>query len=349
MLLKSAGIVGTGLYVPKEIRTNAWFMDDKRLSLRKDDDVQSLQKFLDDVGLKERRICAKNEKITDMEANALLSAVDNAGISIRDIDMILDGPGLHEQPQPGNASLLQHKAGAVNAAAMNLELSCASMISQIIVANAMITSGLYNTVACVVSTNWSKIGDYTTRSPMFLGDGAAAIIMQPVSERKGVLGVHVETKGQYHFGLGINSRLPRALIRDYHSADYSNPPRERLFLYMNEEHPGFKEAGSNSAVHVARSARLALNKANLSVEDVDWFLPTQPSKSLADSWREELGIPLEKMHITFEKYANMSSAAMGANLHEALVEKKIKDGDVVLMAAVGAGTHYAAVVLHWGK
>lgn len=111
MAMKSAGIVGTGLYLPEEIRTNEWFNDFNLLSVGD---------IFDSAGVQERRICAKGQSATDMEVQALWSAVENAGISIDDIEMILDGPSLHDQLMPGNAAALQYKSGAKNAVAMNV-------------------------------------------------------------------------------------------------------------------------------------------------------------------------------------------------------------------------------------
>jgi len=95
--MRSAGIVGTGLYVPEEVRTNDWF---KKLDMLPTDDI------FDKSGVKERRICAKGEKSSDMEVKALLAAVENAGIKIEDVELILDGPIHRDQPAPGNAAFL---------------------------------------------------------------------------------------------------------------------------------------------------------------------------------------------------------------------------------------------------
>jgi len=176
--MKSAGIVGTGLYLPEEIRTNEWF---ERFNLL------SLNKIFDHAGVMERRISADGEMGSDMEAKALLAAVENAGINIKDVDVILDGPNLHDQAEPGNAALLQYKSGATNAVALNVGAACVSLIAQLDIAWALIATGRYHTIACVVATMQTKTADYTDKSCMLLGDGAAAVIVQPVSAGKGIL------------------------------------------------------------------------------------------------------------------------------------------------------------------
>ena len=149
--MRSVGIVGTGSYLPEEIRTNEWF---------KQFDLASSLDLFNDSGILERRIHAKGERSSDMEVKALLAAVENAGISVDDIEMILDGATLQDQPMPANAAALQYKSGAKNAAAINVETACTSLISQIGVAWGMIASGIYDTIACVVSTSWTKVADY---------------------------------------------------------------------------------------------------------------------------------------------------------------------------------------------
>ncbi len=341
MSQKSVGIIGTGLYVPDEIRTNDWF---NKLSPR------SLDRIFDQAGVKERRVCAQNELASDMEAKALLAAVENAGISIGDVEMMFAGSTLNDQPQPGNASALHHKVGAnKNTGSMNVETACASLLSQITVAYSMIAAGLYKTVACVVSVNWTKTADLTDRSCMFMGDGAAAVIMQPVSAGKGILGIHLETHGQHHLGVGINFRLPRAYIEEYQAADYLHGGREQMYFYMDKNHEGFREIGAAGPTIMPEISKKALAKAGYTTADIDFFIPHNPSKILTNAWREGLGVAPEKMHTTIEKYGNMSAASIGANLHECNIYNKLKDGDLVVMCAPGAGYQYAAVVLRWGK
>ncbi|MFK5892291.1 MAG: ketoacyl-ACP synthase III [Pseudomonadota bacterium] len=340
MTIKSAGIVGTGLYVPKKVITNDWFDESMLLSI---------DNIFDEAGVKERRFCAENEKASDMEVKALLSAVKNAKISIDDIELILDGPSLHDQLMPGNAATLQHKSGAKNAASMNVETACTSLISQIVIASNLIATGAYKTIACVVSANWSRVADYTEKSCMFIGDGASAVIMQAVSEGKGVLAHHLETDGETCDGLGINMRLPRAYIQDYQATDYLKSPKERLYFYIDRKHAGFKEIKNSGPTKTPDVAKKALAKAGYTQSDIDFLISHNPSNILTKLWREALDVPIEKTYTSIEKYGNMSAASIGANLHEASVKGKLKDGDIVVMCAPGAGYHYASVVLKWGK
>jgi len=190
----SAGIVGTGLYVPEEVRTNDWF---KKLNMLPTDDI------FDKSGVKERRICAKGEMSSDMEAKALLSAVENAGIDIEDIDFIFNGPVINEAIAPGHGPAVKHKAGAKNAATFTVEGTCSSLISQIATAWGMISTGTYKTIACVVGCNWTLAADYTEKTCMIMGDGAAAVIMQPVSPGKGFLAIEGAHKLQIEYNISM--------------------------------------------------------------------------------------------------------------------------------------------------
>ncbi|QTA87193.1 3-oxoacyl-ACP synthase III family protein [Desulfonema magnum] len=337
--MRSAGIVGTGLYVPEEIRSNEWF---------KQFNLLSLNKIFDEAGVMERRICAKGEKSSDMEAKALLAAVENAGIGVKDIDLILDGPNIHDQASPGNAALLQYKSGASNAVAINVDTACISLISQLEIAWSLIAMGRYDTVACVVATMQTKTADYTDKSCMLLGDGAVAVIVQPVSEGKGILSVHLETEGRYFGGVGIDLRLPRSLMRNYR-ASYLESSNEKLYYFFDHGEQGLKEITKSGPVRPPEAAKKALAKAGYTEKDIDFLITHQPSKILTEAWHKSLRIPVEKTHDTIEKYGNMGPASMGSCLHEAVVSGKIKEGDLVVMFGPGAGFHYGGAVLRWGK
>lgn len=340
MEIRSVGIVGTGLYVPEEVRTNEWFEQFNLLSLNK---------IFDHAGVMERRICAKGEMSSDMETKALLSAVNNAGIDIKDIDLILDGPNIHDQASPGNAALLQYKSGATNAIAINVDAACVSLISQLDIAWALIATGRYNTVACVVATMQTKTADYTDKSCMLLGDGAAAVIVQAVTQGKGILSTHLETDGRYFKAVGIDLRLPRALMRKYEGSSYLETPSERLYYFFDHGELGLKEITRSGPIRTPEVALKALAKVGYTEKDIDFLITHQPSKILTEAWRETLGVPVEKTYDTIEKYGNMGPASIGSCLHEAVVSGKIKDGDLVLLAGPGAGFHFNAAVIRWGK
>lgn len=336
----AAGIVGTGLYVPQEKRTNEWF---NKFDLLPVDDV------LDDAGVVTRRICAESERASDMEVEALLAAVKNAEISINDIDLILDGPTLHDQSMPGNAARVQYKSGAKNAAAINVESACTSLISQIVIAQGLILSGAYKTIACVTSTDWTKAADYTEKNCMLLGDGAAALIMQPVSEGKGILGAHLETDGSCWGAIGCNVRPQRGNIDRDVSDDSPEETQEKVYFYVDRGDAGIGEIKNSGPTKTPAAAKKALSKAGYTEKNIDFLICHNPTISLVDAWRKDLGVEQEKTYTTIEKYGNMSGASMGANLHEAVIAGKIKDGNLVVMCAPGAGYHYAAVVMRWGK
>lgn len=337
--MRSAGIVGTGLYVPEEIRTNEWFEQFNLLSLNK---------IFDNAGIKERRISAKDEMSSDMEAKALLVAVENAGIDIKDVELILDEANVPDQCTPGNASILQYKSGAVNAAAINVGTACNSLIPQLDIAWALIATGRYNTIACVVATMQTKVADYTEKSCMLLGDGAAAVIVQPVSDGKGILSTHLETDGHYYDAVRLELRLPRKVARKYTGLTYLEKPREAMYFTFDHGE-GLKEITNSGHIKTPEVARKALAKIGYTEADIDFLITHQPSKILTEAWRKSLGVPIKKTHDTIEKYGNMGPASTGACLHEAVTLGKIKDGDLVVLAGPGAGLHYSAAVIRWGK
>ncbi|OGR01044.1 MAG: hypothetical protein A2511_17980 [Deltaproteobacteria bacterium RIFOXYD12_FULL_50_9] len=338
--MTSVGITGTGIYVPEKKLTNEWFQQFPLLPV---------DALLDDSGIEERHVCAPGETGADLESKALLDAVANAGISIEDVELILVGSAIQDQPMPGNAAMVQFKSGAINAAAINVESACTSLLSQMTVAYGLIKAGVYKTIACIASATWTATADYTEKNCMLLGDGAAALILQPVSEGKGILGVHLETDGSCWGALGCNYRLPRQLLLDYQAGNYLGGGREKIYFYVDRKGGGVDEIKKTGPVKTPQAIRKALNKAGYCESDLDFLICHNPTVILVEAWLKELNVSKDKTHLTIQKYGNMSGASIGANLHEAVRSGKIKDGDLVAMGAPGAGYHYASVVMRWGK
>lgn len=335
------GIIGTGIYMPEEVRTNDWF---DQFDMYQFDDI------FDKAGAKERRICAKGELASDIEAKALLAAVENTpGVNIEDIEFIINCPTVHEMVLPGHGSVVAYKAGANNAATLTTEGSCTALLSAITVAWGMINTRIYNTIACVVSCNWSICADYSEKSCMMMGDGAAAVIMQPVSLGKGVLAIDWETNGSMFGAMGITTRLPRNLITEYRHGNSGEGPRERPLFFLDPGHAGLESVKLDGPIKPPEKTRNALKKAGYTVEDIDFFLSHNPTKYHVEAWWKALNIPPEKTYITLEKYGNLGGASLAVNLCEANALGKIKDGDLVVLTSPGAGYHYIAAVLKWGK
>ncbi len=340
MEMKAVGIIGTGLYVPAEIRTNDWF--------DQFDLVAAIDVFKDS-GIKERRVAGKGELASDMGTKALLAAVENARISINEVDLILHA-GTNDHTLPLNAPVIQYKSGAKNAAAMDVDMACASFIAQLAVARALIATGEYTTVACVCVGYFSIFADYTEKSCMMLGDGASAMIVQSVSAGKGILSVAMETDGRFHNTLGIDLRLPYAQIQNYDPVGVTAGPSEKPYFYVNRaDAEGVKHIKEVDAVKVPEIAERALAKAGYTKNDIDFLIPHNPGRFLTETWRQALGVPPEKMYITHEKYGSMAGATIGANLHEAVTLGKIKTGDIVVLCGPGVGVSYNAAVMRWGK
>ncbi len=338
--MESVGIIGTGLYVPEHIRSNEWF---NQFPLLPFDDI------FDDSGIKERRICGPNETGVDMEVNALKNAVHNAGIEITDIDLILDGPTIQDQPMPGNAASVQYKSGAVNAAAINVDTSCTTLLSQITIGQSLIQTGTYKNIACIASANWTKVADYSEKNCMLLGDGATAVILSKVKEGHGILSTYLETDGRGYDAIGCNLRLPRNLTESYEPGNYLHGNREKVYFYVKRHGEGLEQIKKSGPKKAPEAARKALHKAGYKESDLDFLICHNPTKVLVEAWLNELKVPGQKTHTTLAEYGNMSGVSLGANLHEAATEGKIKDGDLVAICAPGAGHHHAAVVMRWGK
>jgi 3-oxoacyl-[acyl-carrier-protein] synthase III len=309
----NAGITGVGRYLPEEIVTN---LDLEKKMDTSDEWIRSR------TGIEERRIAGDDMDTSDLAYRAAVDAIDNAGISAEDLDLILVATVTPDQPFPTVACMLQDQLGAKKAAAMDLSAACAGFMYGLVTAKQFIEAGTYKYVLIVGVEKLSKITDWNDRNTAVLfGDGAGAVVMGPVSEGKGVLS----------FELGSDGSGGKHLYQD----DY---------IVMNG-----REVFKFAVRQMGESSINVLEKAGLSKEDVDFLIPHQANIRIMESARQRLELPVEKMSKTVHKYGNTSAASIPISLFEELEAGKIKDGDVVVMVGFGGGLTWGAIAMRWGK
>lgn len=309
----NAGITGVGRYLPEEIVTN---LDLEKKMDTSDEWIRSR------TGIEERRIAGDDMDTSDLAYRAAIEAIDNAGISAEDLDLILVATVTPDQPFPTVACMLQDQLGAKKAAAMDLSAACAGFMYGLVTAKQFIEAGTYKYVLIVGVEKLSKITDWNDRNTAVLfGDGAGAVVMGPVSEGKGVLS----------FELGSDGSGGKHLYQD----DY---------IVMNG-----REVFKFAVRQMGESSINVLEKAGLSKEDVDFLIPHQANIRIMESARQRLELPVEKMSKTVHKYGNTSAASIPISLFEELEAGKIKDGDVVVMVGFGGGLTWGAIAMRWGQ
>ncbi|PEB09462.1 beta-ketoacyl-ACP synthase III [Bacillus thuringiensis] len=309
----NVGILGIGRYVPEKVVTNH---DLEKIMDTSDEWIRTR------TGIAERRIADDTIDTSYMAVEAAKKALEDAGVSGEDIDLILVATVTPDRAFPAVACVIQEAIGAKHAAAMDLGAACAGFMYGMITAQQFIQTGTYKNVLVVGSDKLSKIVDWNDRNTAVLfGDGAGAIVMGAVSEGRGVLS----------FELGADGSGGKHLYQDE-------------YVMMNG-----REVFKFAVRQLGESCLRVLDKAGLTKEDVDFLVPHQANIRIMESARERLNLPQEKMSMTIEKFGNTSASSIPIAVVEELQNGRIQDGDLIILVGFGGGLTWGAVALRWGK
>lgn len=326
--LRPVGVIGTGKYVPEKILTNS---DLEKMVDTNDEWIVSR------TGIKERHIAAPDQATSDLAYEAAVKALESAGMTGSDLDLIIVATITPDSSFPSTACILQDKLGAKGAAAFDLSAACSGFVYGLATATSFIKSGMYNNALVIGADCLSRITDYTDRNTCVLfGDGAGAVIVGEVPEGRGFKSFDLGAEGAGGSLLqmeGGGSRLP---------ASVDTVENKKHYIYMNGREV-FK-----FAVRVMGTATVeVLRKAGLERTDVDLFVPHQANIRIIQSAMQRLELPEEKVVVNVDKYANTSAASIPLALVEAAEEGRMKAGDTVLMVGFGGGLTWGASVLVW--
>lgn len=308
-----AGIVGIGRYLPEKIVTNK---DLEKIMDTSDEWIRTM------TGIEERRIAADDINTSDMAFEAAKKAIQDAGITAEEIDLILVATVTPDTPFPSVACRIQERLGAKKAAAMDVSAACAGFMYGIVTAKQFIETEVYKYVLVVGVEKLSKITDWNDRNTAVLfGDGAGATIIGPVSENRGILS----------FELGADGTGSKHLYQDE-------------YIIMNG-----REVFKFAVRQMGESCINVLEKAGLTKDDVDFLIPHQANIRIMEASRQRLELPVEKMSKTINKYGNTSAASIPISIVEDLEEGRIKDDDLIVMVGFGGGLTWGAIAIRWGK
>jgi 3-oxoacyl-[acyl-carrier-protein] synthase-3 len=290
------------------------------------------------TGIKERRIGADDEPISDMATQAGKRALENARLKPQDIDLILIGTVTPDYRCPSAACIVQKKMGLINAAAMDIVAACAGFLHGVATADAFIKTNKFKRIMVIGVEKLSSITDYTDRNTCVLfGDGAGAAIVEASEEEgRGILSTFLKSDGRHTELLWIpggGSVLP------YQNIEKNNGD---IFLKMNG-----KEVFKHAVREMEDASQRVLREAKLTSEDVNILVAHQANIRILESTAKRLKIPMERVFLNITKYGNTSAASVPIALDEAIQEGKIKEGDIVLMTAFGGGLTWAAAVMRW--
>ncbi len=324
--MKSA-ILGTGSYVPNRVLSNA---DLERMVETSDTWI------VERTGIRERRLVESGQACSDLALEAARQALLAANVKANDIDLILVATCTGDTPLPSTACLLQDRLGATRAAACDISAACCGFVYALSVADAYVKTGM-RYVLVVGAEVMSAITDWTDRNTCVLfGDGAGAAVLGSSSQDAGVLSTHLHANGRLSEMIlvpGGGSKAP---------ASKEVLDNKQCFIKMKGNET-FKIAVKS----MEEAAHEAVQANGVAMEDIDVFIPHQANMRILKAVSQRLGLAQEKLMINLEKFGNTSAASIPLALDEAVRSQKIQKGNLVLLAAFGAGLTWASALVRW--
>jgi 3-oxoacyl-[acyl-carrier-protein] synthase-3 len=315
------GVTGLGTCVPERILTN--------------DDLAALvdttdQWIVDRTGIRERRIAADEEALSDLALPAARAALADARLSGGDIDLLIVATVTPDMMFPTTSAILADQLGATEAGAYDLLAGCTGFMYGIAQAYGMLAGGLAKRALVVGGDVLSKILDWSDRSTLVLfGDGVGAVVLEPVAEG-GFLGFELGADGAG----GRHLWLPGSGSRHFDEPD--------SFVRMNG-----REVFKFATRVMVSSATAVLEQCGKGVDDVDVYVPHQANKRIIDHAAAKLGIPSEKIVVNVDRYGNTSSGSIPLALADARADGRLRGGELVLMTGMGAGLTWGSALVEW--
>lgn len=322
------GIIGTGSYLPEKVVTNA----DLEKSVETTDEW-----IVSRTGIRERRIASPEEASSDLAVEAAKRAMEHAGVTADQIDLIIVATITPDTIMPATSCLVQDRLGASKAATFDLSAACTGFLYGISTAAQFIATGVYKHALVIGVECLSRIVDWTDRNTCVLfGDGAGAAVLGPVKEGHGFLSYELGADGSGGELLKLSaggSRLPASvdtLAQNLHTVTMAG-----------------REVFKFAVRVIGNSIEEALKKANLTKEEIDFFIPHQANIRIIESAIKRFGLTEDKVIINLDRYGNMSSASIPVALDEAIRQGRIKKGNIVVLCGFGGGLTWGATVLRW--
>jgi len=307
-----AEIKGIGMYVPPRVITN---FDLEKILDTSDEWITTR------TGIKERRIAEEWEKASDLALPAAKEAIENAGLSPKEIDCVIVATSTPDMTFPSTACFLADKLGCSKPMAYDISAACSGFIYALTMANSFVKSGQFKNILVVGSEVFSKIIDWNDRSTaVIFGDGAGAVVISATEEGESdILSAKMKSDGSHWGSLFC-------------------PVGEKLKMRGRET---FKLAIKS----METASKKALEKAGLTLDDIKLVIPHQANIRIIKALAERLELPEDKVFSNIHKYGNTSAASIPIAMYEAWKEGKIKKGEHILLTAFGGGLTWGAIVL----
>ncbi len=313
-------IAGTGSYLPDKVLTNA---DLERMVDTTDEWIVTR------TGIRERRIAAEGQMASDLALEASRRALDAAGVSASDVDLVIVATTTPDMVFPSTACILQSKLGiAGGAPAFDVQAVCSGFVYAMAIADLFMRAGKAKYALVVGAEVYSRILDWNDRSTCVLfGDGAGAVVLKPGPD-PGILSTHLHADGGHHHILSVPGQVCRGGVTGH------------PFVVMDGG------AVFRFAVKVlAEVAEEALAANSMERSQIDWLIPHQANIRIIEATARKLHVPMERVVVTVERHGNTSAASVALALDEAVRDGRIRPGQNVMLQGVGGGFTWGAVLV----
>ena len=318
---RPVSITGLGCHVPERILSN----DELATMVATSDEW-----IRERTGIRERRIAADDEALTDVALPACRRALEMAGVEPASIDLLIVATVTPDMSFPSSSALLADTLGMPDVAAYDLSAGCTGFVYAVAQAHAMLAAGLSKRALVVGGDVLSKILDWTDRSTLVLfGDGAGAVVMELVDD-DGFLGFELGADG----GGGANLWLPGSGSRHFDDPD--------RYVKMNG-----REVFKFATRVMVSSADAILAECGLTIDDIDVYVPHQANVRIIDHAARKLGVPHEKTVINVDRYGNTSSGSIPLALADAADDGRLEPGKLVLLTGMGASLTWGSALIEW--
>jgi 3-oxoacyl-[acyl-carrier-protein] synthase-3 len=329
--MESIRILATGSYLPPKILDN---FDLQKMGLETTDEW-----IVQRTGIRQRRVADPDVNTSDLGIEASLKALDMAGMTAKDLDLIILATITPDTCCPAGANWLQAKLDASQAITFDITAACCGFIFGLNVASQYLHTGYCKNILVVASEIMTRTVDWKDRSSCILwGDGAGAAILNKGDQGHELMSTHIHTDGAHGQDLLLPGGGSKTTPISHESVD-----KGLHYLKLIEANASFRVAVKLFVESIKESA----NFNNVSVEDINWFIPHQANLRMFQSMSKILRIPFERFYVTVHKYGNISSASCAIALDEAVRDGSVKAGHLVCLPVFGGGLTWGSALIKW--
>jgi 3-oxoacyl-[acyl-carrier-protein] synthase-3 len=318
-------VLGCGSYLPQRILSN----DELARSVATTDEW-----IVQRTGIRERHIAAAGEMTSDLALHAARAALANAHVEADTIDLIVLGTSTPDQTFPATAVTVQAGLGITKGAAFDLQAVCSGFVYALSIADSMLRTGAAKRALVIGAETFSRILDWNDRTTCVLfGDGAGALVLeaqeQPgTSADRGILTTHLRSDGRHRAKLYVDGGPSSTQTVGHLRMEGREVFKHAVAMITDVIYDAFKATGTSAA-------------------DIDWFVPHQANKRIIDGSAHKLGISPEKVVMTVDRHGNTSAASIPLALADAVADRRIKRGNLILLEAMGGGFTWGSALLRW--